>query len=128
MQKPDTSNAPTLPGIEPDIADDLQRKGDAPLTPAKPQQACDLGLFGDGAAQLDLVDRMQQPKPTPPSSTTKPKSHKPSVARKNGGFILSAEQHEEVGHRFKAWDQKRSESHYRLARIIRERLGMVTVH
>jgi hypothetical protein len=38
-------------------------------------------------------------------------------------FILTPEQHEEVGHRFKAWDQKRSESHYRLARIIRDRLA-----
>ena len=33
----------------------LQHKADAPLRPAKPQEACDVGLFSDQASQLDLV-------------------------------------------------------------------------
>jgi hypothetical protein len=33
-----------------------QRKIDEPLKPAKPQEACDIGLFGDDRNQLDLVD------------------------------------------------------------------------
>lgn len=28
----------------------------APLRPRKPQNPCDVGLFGDAALQLDLVD------------------------------------------------------------------------
>lgn len=34
----------------------LNRKAAAPLKPAKPQEPCDVGLFSDDAAQLDLVD------------------------------------------------------------------------
>jgi hypothetical protein len=45
-----------LPGIAPDIGGTLARKVTAPLKPTKPQEPCDVGLFGDNAAQLDLVE------------------------------------------------------------------------
>jgi hypothetical protein len=32
-----------------------QRKIDEPLKPARPQETCDIGLFGDDRNQLDLV-------------------------------------------------------------------------
>jgi hypothetical protein len=32
-----------------------QRKADAPLKPAAPQEPCDVGLFGDEHLQSDLV-------------------------------------------------------------------------
>jgi hypothetical protein len=44
-----------------DQRNSLQRKADARLQPSKPQQACDIGLFSDDAAQLDLVEMSQQP-------------------------------------------------------------------
>lgn len=31
------------------------------LKPAKPQKPCDVGLFSDDAAQLDLVEMLQEP-------------------------------------------------------------------
>jgi hypothetical protein len=49
-----------LPDTAPDIGGTLQRKADAPLKPAKPQVACDHGLFGDSAAQLDLIHSLAQ--------------------------------------------------------------------
>lgn len=36
-------------------AEVAQQRAAAPLRPSKPQQACDVGLFSDDAAQLDLV-------------------------------------------------------------------------
>ena len=33
----------------------------APLKPARPQRACDHGLFSDDAAQLDLVEMLMEP-------------------------------------------------------------------
>ncbi len=38
-----------------------ERKWQAGLKPAKPQKACDIGLFSDDAAQLDLCEMFQQP-------------------------------------------------------------------
>jgi hypothetical protein len=51
----------SIPGTGPDVGGMLQRKADARLQPRKPQQACDIGLFSDDAAQLDLVEMFQQP-------------------------------------------------------------------
>lgn len=31
------------------------------LRPRKPQEACDIGLFSDDAAQLDLCEMFQEP-------------------------------------------------------------------
>jgi hypothetical protein len=44
-----------LPGTGPDISGTLQRKAEAPLKPKADQQPCDVGLFSDDGAQLDLV-------------------------------------------------------------------------
>lgn len=38
-----------------------ERKWQSGLKPAKPQQPCDVGLFGDGHLQLDLVEMLQEP-------------------------------------------------------------------
>lgn len=43
-----------------DLAELARRQAAAPLRPSKPQEACDVGLFGDGAAQLDLVDQARR--------------------------------------------------------------------
>lgn len=47
------------------LADDqkvvAERKWRAGLKPAKPQKPCDVGLFSDDAAQLDLVEMFQDP-------------------------------------------------------------------
>jgi len=44
-----------LPGAEKVSPADLaKRRANAPLQPAKPQKACDVGLFGDDAKQPDL--------------------------------------------------------------------------
>ena len=40
-----------------DRAELARRQAAAPLRASKPQAPCDLGLFGDTAAQLDLVDQ-----------------------------------------------------------------------
>jgi len=45
----------------PGIADEstrakLERKAQAPLVSAKPQRACNAGLFSDDSLQTDLVD------------------------------------------------------------------------
>lgn len=34
----------------------VKRQAARPLRPSKPQEPCDIGLFGDDAHQLDLVD------------------------------------------------------------------------
>lgn len=44
-----------MPGCSPDIKGLLRIKAAAPIKPAKPQKACDIGLFSDDADQLDLV-------------------------------------------------------------------------
>jgi hypothetical protein len=46
-----------LPGTEP-IADAelAKRRAEQPLKPDAPQESCDIGLFGDEAAQTDLMD------------------------------------------------------------------------
>lgn len=47
----------TLPGIGQATQRELaERRARAPLKPAKPQKACDVGLFSDESAQVDLVD------------------------------------------------------------------------
>ncbi len=35
-----------------------KRRAAQPLRPAVPQKACDVGLFGDSAAQIDLIDML----------------------------------------------------------------------
>lgn len=39
----------------------LQAKANAALKPAKPQQPCNHGLFSDEAAQIDLIEMLQDP-------------------------------------------------------------------
>ncbi len=60
-----TPQITALPGMTPlgvlnplsaDQATLAQRKALAPLLAAKPQQPCDIGLFSDEAAQIDLLD------------------------------------------------------------------------
>jgi hypothetical protein len=55
------SDGPTLPGCASDIGGLLRIKAAAPIKPAKPQQACDIGLFSDEAGQLDLCEMFQGP-------------------------------------------------------------------
>ena len=50
-----------MSGTGPDIAVLLRLKAAAPIKPAKPQKACDHGLFSDDADQLDLVEMFQDP-------------------------------------------------------------------
>jgi hypothetical protein len=50
-----------LPGCGHDLAGLARRLAGAPLRPAKPQAACDLGLFGDESSQADLVDMARRP-------------------------------------------------------------------
>lgn len=65
-----------IPSAGPDVADTLRQRTSAPLRgktrlvnapngwrtiPAKPQLACDHGLFGDEHLQLDLVEMLQEP-------------------------------------------------------------------
>lgn len=38
-----------------------EREWHAPLKPPKSQKPCDVGLFSDDAAQLDLVEMLQDP-------------------------------------------------------------------
>lgn len=49
----------------PDLAHDqrtlAERKWRDGTKPSKPQKACDIGLFSDDAAQLDLVEMFQEP-------------------------------------------------------------------
>lgn len=47
---------PSLPLPAGAAATLAQRRAAAPLKPRKPQEACDIGLFGDSAAQIDLID------------------------------------------------------------------------
>lgn len=49
-----------LPGAGYELGELARRRAAAPLKPSKPQQACDVGLFGDDARQIDLVDRARQ--------------------------------------------------------------------
>ena len=59
-----TPQVPAMPGMTPlglrpmsqDVAELARRKASAPLKPAKAQAPCDHGLFGDSAAQIDLMD------------------------------------------------------------------------
>jgi hypothetical protein len=55
-------NVPAL--LNPRASDEktvAERKWQAGLKPAKPQQPCDVGLFSDDAAQLDLCEMFQDP-------------------------------------------------------------------
>jgi len=45
-----------LSGTEPSLRAALARQAASPLKPKVAQAACDVGLFGDDAAQLDLVE------------------------------------------------------------------------
>ena len=47
-------------GCEPDLAGALQRKADAPLKPAVPQERCDVGLFSDDTNQTDLIEALRK--------------------------------------------------------------------
>ncbi len=56
--------SPEIFGLPPSAQDEktvAERKWQAGLKPAKPQQPCDVGLFSDDAAQLDLVEMFQEP-------------------------------------------------------------------
>jgi hypothetical protein len=49
-----------LPGAERiNPAGIAKRRASEPLRPTKPQLPCEFGLFGDDAAQLDLVDAVR---------------------------------------------------------------------
>lgn len=48
-----------LPQTGAQLADLARRKAAAPLRPAVPQKSCDVGLFGDEAGQLDIIDRLR---------------------------------------------------------------------
>jgi hypothetical protein len=52
-----------LLGTDPDMRDLVARKAAAPLQAAKPQELCDIGLFGDTAAQTDLIDFLKEARP-----------------------------------------------------------------
>jgi hypothetical protein len=45
-----------LPDTGEDMAGLAKLKGGSPLKPTAPQKPCDIGLFSDNAAQIDLVD------------------------------------------------------------------------
>jgi len=45
-----------MPQTEARAADLAKLKAAAPLRPAKPQAPCDVGLFSDDAAQMDLIE------------------------------------------------------------------------
>jgi hypothetical protein len=45
-----------LSGTSPSVREVLAKRAAAPLRPGKAQAACDVGLFGDDASQLDLVE------------------------------------------------------------------------
>lgn len=47
-----------LPDTGEDMAGLAKQKAAAPLRPSTDQKLCDVGLFSDDAAQLDLVDRL----------------------------------------------------------------------
>ena len=45
-----------LPDTAPDISGTLQRRAESKLKPITEQKPCDVGLFSDDAAQIDLCD------------------------------------------------------------------------
>ena len=48
-----------LPGASPAAdGETAQRRAEKPLRPKTPQSPCDIGLFSDDAAQVDLLDLM----------------------------------------------------------------------
>lgn len=52
-----TPQVPALPGMTPlGIKPYAQIMADKPIMAPKPQQACDVGLFGDEAKQIDFDD------------------------------------------------------------------------
>jgi hypothetical protein len=48
-----------IPGTT--TADRIRAARQARSLPAKAQRPCDIGLFSDDAAQLDLIEMLQQP-------------------------------------------------------------------
>jgi hypothetical protein len=52
--QPSRSNQTELPDTQPRIGEALQRRANAPLVPAKPQQPIDTGLFGDQHKQAEM--------------------------------------------------------------------------
>lgn len=52
----------TLPNYTTDLSELSRKRASEPLRPSKPQEPCDVGLFSDNAAQLDLVAIAQQGK------------------------------------------------------------------
>lgn len=49
-----------LPETPERSADLAQRKASAPMLAPVPQKPCDVGLFGDSAAQIDLLDLLSR--------------------------------------------------------------------
>jgi hypothetical protein len=49
-----------LPQTAPRFADLLAQRSAESLKPVKPQAPCDVGLFGDSAAQTDLLDLIKK--------------------------------------------------------------------
>ena len=41
----------------------VQRKANSRLIPSKEQKPCDIGLFSDDSAQIDLVEMLMEPVP-----------------------------------------------------------------
>ena len=59
--------------------------------------------------------------------STNPKSRTPDASsskKPNAGFMLTPEQHEAIGHSFKATNPERAMVHYRLARVIRDKIAI----
>lgn len=53
-----TPQIAALPGLTPlGLKPYAQILAERPLKPAKPQEACDVGLFSDDRNQLDLLDQ-----------------------------------------------------------------------
>jgi hypothetical protein len=64
MKTPQVAAMPgmTALGLNPRSRDQrtvAERKWTAPLKAPAEQKPCDVGLFGDGAKQMDLIDRLR---------------------------------------------------------------------
>jgi hypothetical protein len=56
LERTSAGRQAVIPGAAADLAGLAKKRAGEPLRPRVPQAACDVGLFGDTAAQLDLVD------------------------------------------------------------------------
>ena len=67
VEKTEAGQQTVLPGAEKiGQGEQAQRKAEAPLKPKVAQKPTDIGLFGDEAAQADLMDMLAKPPPAPP--------------------------------------------------------------